>query len=55
MTCHYLCPYGPRTLGHQACQECENAIDNLESTRWMKGILARAGLTTCEEEHQAEA
>ena len=50
MTCHYLCPYGPRTLEHQACQSCDNAIDNLDSTRLIRGMLASIGCDLYEDE-----
>lgn len=45
MTCHYLCPFGPETLGSIACQDCENAIDNLDSRKWLKAALADMGCT----------
>jgi len=50
MTCHYLCPFGAETLGSIACQDCENAIDNLYSTEWLKALLADAGWTVKDEE-----
>jgi len=50
MTCHYLCPFGPETLGSIACQDCENAIDNLDSTKWLKALLADLGWTVKDEE-----